>query len=303
VCRNLASVLAPVDEVRGNSFAVPLTMILMISDDTLRALAMRLAKVSGVVGVLLGGSRARGDDVATSDVDLGLYYRRPLDVAALGALAREVAGPRARVTEPGEWGPWVDGGSWLTIDGGAVDWIYRDMDRVRAAWADAVEGRFDFHFQVGHPLGVPDFAYAGEVALGIVLADPTGELTDLREQTQEYPRRLAIAVVDRLWEAPFLIQAARKAVSRQDTAYIAGCLFRVMGLCAHAVHARAGRWLINEKGAVVSAGRLRCAPEGFADQVHRLLGSVGTSRAELTAVLDAAATLVDNVQAACRAGC
>lgn len=257
-------------------------MVLMVSDDELSHLAMRLAKVSGVVGVLLGGSRARGEHVAASDVDLGLYYRRPLDVAALRALAREVAGPRARVTEPGEWGAWVDGGSWLTVDGGAVDWVYRDLDRVRAAWADAVVGRFDFHFQVGHPLGVPEFAYAGEVALGVVLADPTGELISLRERTQKYPHRLAAAVIDRLREASFLIQAARKAVSRQDTAYITGCLFRVIGPCTHALHARAGRWLINEKGAVASAGRLHSAPEGFTDQAQRLLSSIGTSCQELT---------------------
>ena len=29
----------------------------------------------------------------------------------------------------GEWGPWVDGGCWLSIAGTAVDWQYRDLDR------------------------------------------------------------------------------------------------------------------------------------------------------------------------------
>ena len=45
----------------------------------------------------------------------------------------------------------------------AVDWLYRDSERVQRAWEDAKAGRFYFHGQVGHPLGVPDFAYAGEV--------------------------------------------------------------------------------------------------------------------------------------------
>ena len=273
----------------------------VIGDDELRAGATRLAEVGGVVAVLLGGSRARGEHTTESDVDLGLYYRPPLDVPALAALARELAGPAAGVTEPGAWGPWVDGGAWLTLAGTAVDWIYRDLDRVHAAWRDAVAGRYAFHAQAGHPLGVPEFAYAGEVALGVVLADPTGELTQLREQTQVYPARLAHALVAGLWEASFLLDVARKAVSRGDTTYVAGCLFRVVGLCAHALHGRAGRWLINEKGAVAAAGRLAVAPAGFAEQAHGLLAAPGRSPQALATVLDDAADLVARTRAACEA--
>jgi hypothetical protein len=271
----------------------------VISEAELHDLAARLVAVDGIVGVLLGGSRARGDHAPESDVDLGLYYRPPLDVAALGELAREVAGPGATVTEPGGWGPWVDGGGWLTVAGTDVDWLYRDLDRVRSAWADAQAGRYAFHAQVGHPLGVPDFAYAGEVALGVVLADPTGLLGRLQEETRAYPPRLADALVAGLWEASFLLDIARKAVTRRDTTYIAGCLFRVAALCAYALHGRAGRWLINEKGAVAAAGRLNLAPAGFAHQAHGLLASLGTTADELTAALDAAADLLAATREAC----
>lgn len=197
-------------------------------------------------------------------------------------------------------GPWVDGGGWLTIEGTAVDWLYRDLNRVRAAWTDALAGHFTFHAQVGHPLGVPDFAYPGEVALGVVLADPTGELKHLHEQTQAYPPRLSAALTQNLWEASFLIDIARKAVSRRDTAYVAGCLFRVVGLCAHALHGHAGRWLINEKGAVASAGCLPLAPAGFADQAHGLLARLGAGPQHLTTALDGAAALVAQTSAACQ---
>ena len=93
-----------------------------------------------------------------------------MDIDAPQDLARDVAGPKASVTRPGEWGSWVDGGGWLYIGGTAVDWIYRGLDRVLKSWEDARAGRYDFHFQIGHPFGVPDFMYAGEVALGVVLA-------------------------------------------------------------------------------------------------------------------------------------
>lgn len=253
-----------------------------------------------MVGVLLGGSRARGDHTPDSDVDLGVYYRPPLDVAGLATLARRVAGPEARVTGPGEWGPWVDGGAWLEVSGTAVDWIYRDLDRVHGVWADASEGRYDYHFQVGHPLGMPDFAYAGEVALGVILADPTGELSTLQHATRAYPPRLADALLRGLWEAEFLVEVARKAAARNDTAYVAGCLFRTVGICAHGLHGAAGQWLINEKGAVASAGRLPVAPTGFATRAHGLMAGLGSTATELNQALDAATALVRDVTAACK---
>ncbi len=80
----------------------------MLDDGALQALGEQLVAVPGVLGVMLGGSRARGDHDPASDVDLGLYYRPPLDTMALRALARSVAGARSGIaepelTEPGEW--------------------------------------------------------------------------------------------------------------------------------------------------------------------------------------------------------
>lgn len=192
----------------------------VLRDAELRRVADRLVEVPGVAAVMLGGSRARGAEQLDSDVDLGLYYRQPLDVEGLQLLAETLAearsGPeRPTVTRPGEWGPWVDGGGWLRIDGTAVDWIYRDLDRVQKSSTSAQEGSFSFHFQVGHPLGVPDFAYAGEVALGVVLADPSGELAELKDRLATYPPTLAQGVVGQLGEAYFLLGAWKSRRSEQ----------------------------------------------------------------------------------------
>ena len=273
----------------------------MIGEQSLRELATALVGLTGIVGVTLGGSRARGEHAPDSDVDLGLYYRPPLDVAALGALACRVGGPAAEVTEPGAWGPWVDGGAGLRIEGTAVDWIYRDIDRVHAAWRAARRGQHAWHAQVGHPLGWLDVAYAGEVALGAVLADPTGELTALHRDAHLYPALLARSLVRRLDEADFTVTIARKVIGRGDAAYVAGCVFRAVGLCAHALHAHAGRWALNEKGLVTAAGRLPGAPAAFAERAHALLAGVGASASALAATLDAAATLVAETREACRA--
>jgi len=214
-------------------------------------------------------------------------------------LARAVAGPSAQLTAPGEWGPWVDGGGWLTIGGGAVDWIYRDVDRVQRCLRDAEEGRYAFHAQAGHPLGVPDFAYPGEVALGKILADPTGELAALRDRASVFPSKLADALVSGLWEADFLLGVARKAITRQDVAYVSGCLFRLLGVCAHALHGAAGRWLINEKGAIAAADALPGAPPRFRPRVEAIFAGLDADPVRLTAALDAATDLVLDTADAC----
>jgi predicted nucleotidyltransferase len=270
-----------------------------LTDAHLTELAGQLVAVPGVVGVVLGGSRARRDHTPESDTDLGLYYRRPLDTEALGALARRVGGPAARVTEPGGWGPWVDGGGWLRIDGEPVDWIYRDLDRVTAVWASAGQGRYSFHHQPGHPLGFVDIAYPGELALSRILADPAGELTALQAEVRVYPAALAEALVGGLWEGDFLVAVARKAVSRGDSTYLAGCLFRLVGVCVHALHGAGRRWLVNEKGAVAAAAAIPGAPAEFRARAEAVFAQLDGAPERLTSAIDAAADLVLDTADAC----
>ncbi|MFC5827473.1 nucleotidyltransferase domain-containing protein [Nonomuraea insulae] len=270
-------------------------------DKDLHDIADRLAGVPGVVAVVLGGSRARGTHRPDSDIDLGLYYRGPLAVGELRALAREMTGEDTDVTEPGGWGPWVDGGGWLTVDGWRVDWIYRDLDRVRRVWRDCVAGSYEIGFQVGHPLGFYSHAYAGEVALCRVLADPTGEVAALREESGHYPPALREALVRGLWECDFALSTARYGAAGRDPAYAAAALFRAVGVACQALHAADGAWLINEKGMVASADRLPSAPEGFGERAGALLAAVGDTPEEIGSTIDAAARLIADVRASCGA--
>lgn len=259
-------------------------------------IAERLTDLDGVVGVCLGGSRARGAHRPDSDFDLGLYYRPPLDTAALRLLASELAGESVEVTEPGGWGPWVNGGAWLTVDGCRVDWIYRDLDRVHRIWEDCRAGRFEVGVQAGHPLGVYSHTYVGEVALGRVLADPWGELQALQQETGRYPEPLRESLIaNAQWEAPFILASARKGAVRGDAFYVAGCLFRAVGLLVQGLHAHAGCWVLNEKGAVQAAGELPVAPADFPARAHGLFAVLGTTSEELSTALDAADGLVAEV--------
>ncbi|WP_316524527.1 nucleotidyltransferase domain-containing protein [Kitasatospora brasiliensis] len=260
----------------------------------IEAMADRLTRVPGVVGVMLGGSRARGEERPGSDWDLGVYYRGALDLDALRALA----GPEVEVAGPGGWGPWVNGGAWLRVDGVAVDWILRDLDRVEQVWADCREGRYEVGTQAGHPLGFWSPCYPGEVALGRLLADPTGELAILQRQTADYPEPLREALTAATWEAGFLLDTAAKSAARADTLHVSLCLSRAVGILVQALYARHRRWCLNEKGSLAVAEQLPDAPTDFGSLARAVLGAPGATAAELEATLTRARELTRKTVAA-----
>jgi predicted nucleotidyltransferase len=256
-------------------------------------MARCLVTVPGVVGVLLGGSRARGEHRPESDWDLGVYYRGSLDVDALDRLA----GPEVPVAGPGGWGPWVDGGAWLRVDGVAVDWILRDLDRVEQVWADCRHGCYLVGAQVGHPLGFWSPAYAGEVACGEILADPTGTLAKLQQQIVTYPEPLREALITGSQEARFLVTVAGKGAARGDVLYVVLCLSRAFGVLTQGLYAQDRRWCLNEKGALAVAEGLPAAPANFGQRVRDLLAAPGGTAESLTSTVILARALVEETLA------
>jgi hypothetical protein len=110
---------------------------------------------------------------------------------------------------------------------------------------------------------------------------------------------LSQALIAGLWEADFLVAIAGKGLPRLDTAFVAGCLFRLVGVCAHALHGAAGRWLINEKGAVAATAALPGAPERFAERVDRAFAALEGDPLRLRLAIDIAADLVLDTTDAC----
>ena len=111
--------------------------------------------------MVLGGSRADGTARPDSDWDLGVYYRGP---ASFDPAAVRDLGHAGYVSALGEWGPIVDGGAWLTVDGTAVDVLFRDLDVVEGWLADAEAGRYAVLDQNGYLVGAPTYLPAGELA-------------------------------------------------------------------------------------------------------------------------------------------
>ncbi|AJC54926.1 nucleotidyltransferase domain-containing protein [Streptomyces sp. 769] len=261
-------------------------------------IAARIARVPGVVGVMLGGSRARGTNRPDSDWDLGVYYRGTPDLPALAALAADVTGGPVEIHPPGAWGPWVNGGAWLVLpDGSHVDWIFRDIDRVRRVWEDCRAGRFETGIQAGHPLGFWSPAYPGEVALGQILADGSGELSRLKEATRTYPEPLREALTAAaVWDAGFSVALAAKSSAATDVLHASLCLSRAIGGLVQALHAHHRVWCLNEKGALATVATLPHTPPDLAARATALLGELGCTQAQLRDSLTRAEHLVAEVQ-------
>ena len=268
---------------------------------TPRAIADRLAAIPGVLAVALGGSRARGTATPTSDVDLGVCYdpARPPARDQLNALARELddTHPVAAVTPFGAWGPWINGGAWLTIDGEHVDWLFRDLARVRRVVAECRTGRPDIAYQPGHPHAFVSAMYLGEIDCCVPLVDPDGHLATLKALVRPYPPLLRTALVARfLDEARFSLDGAAKAAPRADVVYVAGCLFRTVSALVQVLFAANDRYCLNEKGALAELSGFARIPADFSSTATRILGAAGDDAAALTASVRTARTLVDAVR-------
>ncbi|QRO01875.1 nucleotidyltransferase domain-containing protein [Archangium violaceum] len=240
-----------------------------------------LRSVPGVVALVLGGSRGRGTAGPASDYDIGLYYEpdAPLDVAALqSAIAPLVDDPSSTVTRIGEWGPWINGGGWLTIAGTEVDLLYRDLGRVREVIAEARQGRFSMNYQTGHPHGFCSVIWMGEVATCQPLLDPFGRIAELKGETWPYPEALRDALIVRFgWEVGFAIENAQIAARRAEQTHIAGCAYRALCCMAQVLFALNGRYLINEKGAVAEAATYPITIEGLARAQAEIWRDIGNA--------------------------
>jgi len=237
-----------------------------------------LTSVPGIRAIALGGSRARGTATPHSDYDIGLYYdgRAPFDHVTLSGAAALLDDGDATVTPIGGWGPRIDGGGWLTIDGTRVDLLYRDLGRVQAAIDDCRAGTIDVAYQPGHPHAFVSMIYMGEVASCQVLWDSDGVLARLITQTQPYPAALRAAVLQRFgWEAGFASANARKSLDRGDSNYLTGCLFRAIACLCQTLFAHNGHYLLNEKGAVAMADGFAHRPERFAARVAAIFHDAG----------------------------
>ena len=264
--------------------------------------AKKLAAIDGVVAVTLGGSTSRGAADAASDVDLGVYYRaekKPrIESFRELAAALDDDGKPLTVTGYGDWGPWINGGAWLRVDGKRVDWLYRELGHVVQTITECRAGRVGVDYQPGHPHGWNHHVYMGEIAECAILQDPAGVLKAMKQLAAEYPDGLRRGLLERhLWEASFTLETVAKSPKRGDVAYVSGALYRCTAALVQVIFALNRRYFLNEKGSVAAAGAMKRSPKGFEKRVEDALGKTGTTPSQLAKSVDALRALVEDVRA------
>jgi len=212
----------------------------------------------------------------------------PLDLATLGRLAADFDDEqRADALTPiGGWGPWINGGGWLTVRFVPVDFLYRDLRRVSEIIDECHSGRVGIAYQPGHPHGFVSSIYMAELAQCRVLWEADGRISALKERTRPYPGGLKKALFAAFgWEIDFSLAIAKKSVKRADVTYAAGCCFRCAACIIQVLFALNERYWMNGKGAVAMANGFPQLPPRFKARMERVFGLLAATEQALADAL------------------
>jgi predicted nucleotidyltransferase len=263
---------------------VALVQLSSQQSELVSSLVKSLGATTGMMAVVLGGSHARGCALPGSDIDLYLHYSEaaPFSTAAIRELARTLNDtPEPVVTAFYDWGPWVNGGAWLTIGGQRVDFLYRNLEHMDRVIAEAEAGRYELAQQ--SPFGFFSGAYLGEIAVGIPLFDAEARVQVLKRRVANYPEALRRAVVqDCLWQAEMSLTAfAPKFAHRAGAFGAAASLSRAVHQLLMVLFALNRKYLVDDKTALAEVTGFEHAPAEFAGRVQQTLGHLGNSDEEL----------------------
>ncbi|MCR1949830.1 MULTISPECIES: nucleotidyltransferase domain-containing protein [unclassified Clostridium] len=253
----------------------------MVIEKILNNITTELKNIPGVVGVVLGGSRARGTNHQDSDIDIGIYYDESerFNVNEIDKIATKLDDEHRKnlVSSLGEWGPWVNAGGWLIIQGYHVDFIFRDINRVSKVINDCLNGKISSNYQTGHPHAYLNAMYMGEVAICKVLDDPKNKISELKAKTIPYPENLKNAIIGcYMFEASFSLMFTKSNIDKDDISYVCGHCFRSISSLNQVLFALNNEYCINEKKAVKMIDTFKIKPVDYKkriDEVITLLSS------------------------------
>ncbi|GIO08035.1 hypothetical protein J31TS6_40630 [Brevibacillus reuszeri] len=242
-----------------------------------------LSGVKGIVGVVLGGSRARGTNHATSDIDIGIYYDETagFDVSEVSKIATKLDDEHREniVTALGEWGPWVNGGGWLIVQGYHVDFLFRDVKRVSQVMDDCLTGKVSPNYQTGHPHAYINVMYMGELSICKVLSDSTNRIAELKAKTKPYPKPLKDAMIGYfMFESSFSLMFAEKNLDKDDISYVAGHAFRSISCLNQVIFALNGEYCINEKKAVRMIEGFNTKPNDYKKKIDQIITLISSNQ-------------------------
>ncbi|MCA9912634.1 MAG: DUF4037 domain-containing protein [Anaerolineae bacterium] len=243
--------------------------------EILNQLVGMLQNVDGIEAIALGGSFARGIARPDSDLDIGLYYAdaAPFPIDDIRTIAHEMNDdPEVTVTDFWQWGRWVNGGAWLTIQGQRVDFLYRSLDRLAEWVARSQHGEYETDYYQQPATGFYSYIYLAELSICQPLYDPAGKVQALKEQVREYPPALKQKIIaDFGWMAEFTLMHAEKAAKRGDLYMLVGCLHRALSGVFQVIYAQNERYFISDRGALDEISTMNKVPQDFVSRVDTIL--------------------------------
>ncbi len=270
----------------------------------LQVLVDALIPVDGLLAIVLGGSVASGTQRPDSDIDVGLYYSvlAPLDIYHLRKIATNLNDfPDPEVTELEGWGPWVNGGAWLTIKGQRIDFLYRNIDFVSFIIDECNSGEIRYDYLQQPPYGFYSYVYCAETHLCRILHDPQQVIAHLKSKVAHYSAALQSSIINSyLWQAEFSLEVATKAARNDKVFYVAGCLTRIASCLVQVLYALNETYFISEKRHQRDVEQFSLKPQYFVVRLDAILGAIGDDSHKLIATLTNAGSLLAEVKELCR---
>lgn len=273
----------------------------MTIEKILNMISKELENVSGVVGVVLGGSRARGTNHLNSDIDIGIYYDESegFKVSEISKIATKIDDEHREniITSLGEWGTWVNGGGWLTVQGYHVDFIFRDIKRVSQVIDECLNGKVSSNYQTGHPHAYLNAMYMGELAICKVLIDSKNNISELKAKTILYPKNLKNAIFGYyMFEASFSLMFAKANIDKDDISYVCGHCFRSISCLNQVLFALNEEYCINEKKAVKMIDGFKIKPQDYKIKIDEVITLISSNKENTIKAVDVLQGLIDETK-------
>lgn len=262
-------------------------------------LVAQLCTVPGIVAVVLGGSYAGHTHHATSDLDVGLYYREaaPFDIDDIRKIAVDIADSATPiVTKLYEWGAWVNGGAWIQTAAGKVDFLYRNVDQIERTIADAQQGITQHDYGQQPAYGFYSVIYLAETEICLPLWDPGQVIAALKAQVATYPPALKMNLVnDHLWSAEFTLLNAQTLAAQGDIYNTVGCLTRAAANLTQVLFALNERYFQRDKQVMATVAQFDLVPADYDQRLCAILAAPGNTPKQLTAAVTNLAALWQDI--------
>lgn len=240
----------------------------------LEAVTGALANIEGIAAIVLGGSYAQGTAMATSDMDIGIYYHShaPFDIERIREVAMLFAAEPPTVTNFYEWGPWVNGGAWIETRAGRVDLLYKNIEQIRQTIEKAKAGQWENNFEQQPPYGFSSIIYLAETQYCVPLWDVNNIIQQLKKEVVPYPPKLKETVVRQsLWSAAFTIWHAGHTAVKGDVFNTIGCLTRAVKDIITALYSLNERYPMGDKRAMAELAATAQVPLHLKEKVEQIL--------------------------------